>query len=415
MLGVVAVFRAGAITAASMYVLDQLLVSALPFFLICASVGSLASIIFFGARVLRIELARGAFFITLSTAALFLVAAIVAFGVGMTLISWSVFFLVYGMLEATGLALQSSILQKLVSPEELPKVLSIEQVAINVGRTAGPLLAVVPLSFLGAPRAFIALSLILVFALIFQAIVFRTLKPHVDHVAAMTTPIPNSVQTIRSWMTQAMAGLKLRWDISTEKFLSAQTALELFIVVPAFGVMLTFAADRVNWGTSGVGYLVSACGFGLLLGGLAATSKTIERHQWQLVLATGYGMVAALLSTAFAIGMPNIYLACASLFAANFLLSLRIYCGRAQRRLAIPRDVVASYVTAHIAINSISAKLGLAFGALLMTSMGPIQIYVFYALLLLIVVLPSPFIPRWRDLITSSPAQAKSFYENPRH
>jgi MFS family permease len=320
---------------------------------------------------------------------------------------WAMFYASSGAISALMSPAQATIVQALVPEASLSRYLGIEQAVSVSGRLIGPSLAGLWMitsspdaGLQAAVGAWLAIWLL-------HAVVLLTI---VRSGVIATSSENGGEGALQRWFGDAREGLLARWRLHTERWLTFQTGVELFIIVPAFSLNLALVVKASSWSSAWLGWLQAACGFGLVAANLMAERFTERFGTWRSAQVSGYVCGASMLAAAAAAALQNPLALCACVLVANYSLGLRISCGRAQRRLAIPKEFLGRFAASHALVNSLAAQFGNAAAAVSFAHFGGAGWYVAGAIGFCIVVAASPLIPDWKLLLSLRLEEAKGFY-----
>jgi MFS family permease len=277
-------------------------------------------------------------------------------GIGLALLAgitqvWPL--LVFSLLSGLGLAidypLRQTVLFDLVHRRLTPSALGFLQTGWAVMRTLGPIIGGMLLAWVGAGGSFLLQAGI--FALVILSILQLSFPPQQKAVSEKTTS-GNFVE----------GGKHIVKNPYTRVFTFMGFILQLFII-PVFIVMPPiFAKDLFQGGPQILGYLLSAVGFGGVIGGLVATSMKKVDHRGRLEL-----IAMILLGFSF-IGFgvsPGLWLALLFLWLSGFFEMIFLINNQTLLQLSIP-DELRGRVNGILALGSGLIPLGslaVGFGA----------------------------------------------------
>lgn len=337
---------------------------------------------------------------------LFLAAGLVMSGVG-SVAAWAIFFAASGAINGLLMPAQATVVQSLIKEDDLPRYLAREQAVSLSGRLIGPSIAALMLSAYAPQQSF--LWVIGLWAAVWM-IHGLLLLQIVRYERSCSARRLISSKTFATWMREVRDGFVTRWRLVTERWLMAQVALELFIVVPAFSMNLALIVTTMHWEPSSLGWMQTACGAGMVLANLFAVRAARTIGEWRLAQGSGYVCAAAFLLMWIAVQASSPALAGSAAFVANLALGLRIACGRAQRRVAIPREFLGRFAATHAVVNALAAQAGNAAAAASFAGLGAAAWYAIGGAVFAVAVLATPLIPGWRTLVCMTVDEAKGFY-----
>lgn len=330
---------------------------------------------------------------------------------------WGLYYAVSGAIGALMMPARSTLIQSLVPEGSLARYLGFESAVATSGRLFGPMLA--GAWMIAAPASagfFAAVAVWFCVWWVHLGILFSLLKTQAGAQAKTQAASAGRARPVGlgGWLREAGSGLALRWTLRTERWLTCQMGVELLVIVPAFSMNLALAVKSLAWGDAWLGWLQAGCGLGLVGANLVAGRIAERWGSWRTAQTAGYVCVAAMLVTALCVAGSQPLAACVAVFAANFGIGVRIYCGRAQRRLAIPREYLGRFAASHSLVNSLAAQGGNALAAVVFSALGPACWYFIGALAFGIAVALTGFIPDWRTLMSLRAEDARGFYERRR-
>ncbi|KAF1049158.1 MFS transporter [Xylophilus sp.] len=317
---------------------------------------------------------------------------------------WAVHYALSGALGALMMPARATVIQALVPEASLARYLGFESAVSVSGRLFGPTLAG---AWMIAARPsdgyFAVVAVWCMLWLVHVALLRSLLKTRAGAGAARPA-------ALAGWLREAGAGLALRWRLRTERWLTVQAGIELFAIVPAFSMNLALAVKALGWGNVWLGWLQAGCGLGLVGANLVAGRITDRWGSWRTAQAAGTACVAAMFATAAYVAGSQPWGACVAVCIANFAIGLRIFCGRAQRRVALPKEYLGRFAASHALVNALAAQLGNALAAVAFAALGAASWYVIGALAFGLAVAMTGLIPDWRILMSLPVAQARGFY-----
>jgi hypothetical protein len=326
--------------------------------------------------------------------------------------AWASYFMASGVIKGLLFSAQSTVIVRMTPAETLERVLGWEMVALTFGRLAGPALAALALAAWTPAHALAWVTPAWIFAWLIQVFVLFDL--------AKTTEKGQEVKIARKtatalaagmrWIDEIRAGARQRFDLLTERWLLLQAAAELLFIVPAFGFGLALAIHRSDWPASTLGWAQTCCGAGLLAAHLSGERLCKRYDRWRVSQVSGYLVGFSLPGMAAALEARQFFALCGSGFAANVALGIRIFCGRAHRRVALPRRLQARFAALHGVANALAAQAGNAWAAVVCQSVGVSGWYVLAGAALLPLTLATRWIPAWRELLALSVVEAQGFY-----
>lgn len=165
-----------------------------------------------------------------------------------------------GSVGAFDIPLRQSLLQDLVGKDDLPNAIALNSLAFNGARLLGPALAGVLLAFVGEGTIF------LINAVSYLAVVIGVVR--------MRTPHVEPTARAGSWLRQIGDGLDYaRREPRTRVILLLVVVTSIF-ATPYTVLLPVFARDIHGVGSSGLGWLTSAAGFGAMIGALTLAGRT---------------------------------------------------------------------------------------------------------------------------------------------
>lgn len=326
-------------------------------------------------------------------------------------LAWSLYFGASGAITGLLIPAQGVMVQHLTDTRTLERALSWESVAQTVGRLTGPVAAATALALATPVKALGWVFALWLFTWAVHVVVLLRLAKEASSEPTPLLAFGSYRDSIDRWLADIRAGARVRWRLKTERWLVIQASAELLFIVPAFGFCLALAIHHSNWPISSLGWTQASCGAGLVLANAFGEQVCRRVDRWWLSQLSGYGVGLGLMMMSFALTAQSLVLLAFAAFFANLCLGIRIFCGRAQRRVALPRAWLARFAAIHVVLNTLAAQTGIALGAL---ADGKMELTTWYALAGLII-LPltwsTRWIPGWRALLSCSPDQAQGRYE----
>jgi MFS family permease len=322
-------------------------------------------------------------------------------GIGLALLAgftqvWPLllFSLLTGIAQAIDYPLRQTVLFVLVPRRLTPSALGINQTGWAVMRTLGPAIGAFLLVWLGPEGSF-------VFQACLYAIIILTINqlhfPPQHNTEPGTAVSSNFAEGFNHILKNA----------NTRAFTFMGCILRLFII-PIFIVMPPiFAKDLFQGGPQALGWLLSAIGFGGIVGGLVATSWIKPDHRGQLEL--GAMLLLGLSLVGFAVS-PQFWVALIFLGLAGFFEMIFLINNQTLLQLSIP-DELRGRVNGIITLGSGLMPLGALIAGIGADTIGPRPTTVLMggsaAIVTLIVFLVSPTIRGYR-LSRVLPAEGSS-------
>lgn len=179
--------------------------------------------------------------------------------------------LIAGIVQAFQQPARQAIVSDLVEEKHLANAIALNSIAFNISRTLGPMLAGILVAFIGVGGSYLFQAAIYVVATIWTV--------------QMTVPASSHENGERTSMAESfMEGLRY---IKADKTIFALMALALIPALlesPYINLMPIFAKDIMKVGPEGLGFLMSAVGFGAISGALLAATIYRERNKGPLLL-----------------------------------------------------------------------------------------------------------------------------------
>lgn len=337
--------------------------------------------------------------------------ALTTFGVGL-FAAWCAFFVASGLIKALMFPAQAVIVQHITPPHSLERILGWESAASSACRLTGPVIAGVALLVATPAVALLCLaSGWLLIWFIQLAMLFNLARAPINRTTSpqMKTTL---VGALARWKNDVREGWLIRMKLRPERWLLLQAAAELFFIVPAFGFGIAFIATQSNagWASSSLAWALASCGAGMVLANLAGERICRRYDRWLVSQIFGYGVGVGLIGIAIALRINSLLAFCLMAFVANFALGLRIYAGRAQRRVALPRELQGRFIAVHSVANTVAAQTGNALAAVVFLHGTTDLWYLIAGAAILPLTVASRWIPSWRQLLSLSVAEANGFY-----
>jgi len=311
-------------------------------------------------------------------------------GIGMALLAgitqvWPL--LVFSLLSGLGLAidypLRQTVLFVLIPRRLTPSALGFLQTGWAVMRTLGPIIGGMLLVWVGAGGSF------LLQAGIYALVILTVIR--------LSFPAQQTAGPKKASSGSSVEGAKhIVKNAYTRAFTFMGGILQLFII-PIFVVMPPiFAKDLFQGGPQVLGYILSAVGFGGILGGIVATTMKKVDHRGRLELAA---MILLGLSLAGFGVSPELWLALIFLGLAGFFEMVFLINNITHLQLSIP-DELRGRVNGILALGSGLIPLGALVAGFGADTIGPRPTTVLMggsaALITLIVFSISPTIRNYR-------------------
>lgn len=171
-----------------------------------------------------------------------------------------------------------------VVPRELmANAIAMNSAGQNATRVVGPSLAGILISAFGTAICFLAQAVGFIWALVMS---FQLRVPPVSHARVRAG--------IRENITDGLGYIR---GSTTLSGLMVMAAVPILLAQPYIQMMPVFARDVLDVGSSGLGLLMAANGFGALLGALlygAIGDRIRQQGRFQIVTAAGFGVALAL-------------------------------------------------------------------------------------------------------------------------
>ncbi|HEX9596846.1 MAG TPA: MFS transporter, partial [Anaerolineales bacterium] len=186
-----------------------------------------------------------------------------------------------GIIKAVEMPARQTFIVDLVGPKHLMNGIALHSIAFNSARVIGPTVAGLIIAASGEGLAF-AIN-----TLSFMAVVFALLM--MDR----PSPAPRPKEQARP-LEDLKAGFRYVGRDSIIFSLVAMVAIQGFLILPYLNLLPLFAGDILNAGPEGLGALLSAVGFGALLGGMTLAGLGNFRRK---------GILALLATISFSLGL----------------------------------------------------------------------------------------------------------------
>ncbi|MBM3947309.1 MAG: MFS transporter, partial [SAR202 cluster bacterium] len=203
---------------------------------------------------------------------------------------------------------RQSMIARLVPRKSLLNAVSLNQIAMNVSRIAGPSASGILIATVGVTGSYVASSL--VYLVVIGATMFLPAIP------------PTVGQARMSMAGSLKEGLGFAWSTAPVRAILLQM-VGFYVFAMPYTSMLPIVADEVlNLGPGGYGLLLSTAGAGALLGGLVNASVKSVRDPIQVIRVSAVlfaGLLVALAFTPVVAGAAVIMLAlgaCSTTFMA---------------------------------------------------------------------------------------------------
>jgi hypothetical protein len=320
-------------------------------------------------------------------------------------LAWLAYFVTLGVVSALAAPAEALFLQDLVPVAKLGDIISFDSAAMTAARFVGPMICGTTLLWLRPERSFATFTACGFLLLVTHAWIIRR-----TGVGARIAGQVRASTGIQAWYEDVCEGFLIRLRLRTEACLLVHAALELAVVIPTFGIMLPILVQRAGWPFAWVGWIEGTAGLGLLIGSLGATPLARRIDEWTLAQVAGLGLALAFGAAAWAVHARLPIMVAGALAVAHGCLGLRMFCGRARRRVAIPKRVLGRFVAAFASIAAISGQLGVVAAATVTPIIGVEGWFVASGITTLALTLWLRSIPSWRELLTVPIEEADEFY-----
>jgi MFS family permease len=189
-----------------------------------------------------------------------------------------------GLSNALGWPTWSVFIKDLVGPEKLRVAVSLNSARFNLTRVIGPAIAGIILARWGAAACLVVAAVSIVPVIV---------------TLLMIPPKPVMKTVGRAWLPALGEGLQYAWREPAVRDLLILTAVLGFFALPYQTFLPAFARDVLGSGPEGLGFLLTAVGFGALAGAVFSGSRISVRRPVAVLAVTAIITPAALAVTAY--------------------------------------------------------------------------------------------------------------------
>jgi MFS family permease len=274
-----------------------------------------------------------------------------------------------GVVDAINQPARQVMVYDVVGADDLPNAVAVNSLGSNTMRIVGPSLAGALIGTVGIDAAFAVQAFAYVLALAVTA-----------RIRTAGTPTARTTTTVLASMAEGIAYARRHRDVL---LLVVMAGLPSLLVYPYVQYIPVFAADVLDVGSLGFGFLASAVGYGSIVGALIAVNLTRIEKRGQILVWTTFIYMA--LVTAFA-ASNNYALSFSLLVVAGIANSIYLMFNQVMVQLTVQDEYRGRVLSLYVMVSGITPFSALAMGALI-DVFGPQPVVIAFSGLASVIVL----------------------------